>query len=205
MGSTRTLVQIMLYIINPILFKILEIAIYLAPVVPWLWFMFLKYVKKQPGKKEFIPLCSMFIVLFLMGIFGTLYINLAKDAGTPMFFKTAPIIMFACAALTLLAVILEAKKIIRMARNFENLESEYRESGKILLEYSESQACFHVNYKENDGQFHNEPFLNDYRPITFIDEDLLENDETLERLMANISREKFTFNQAARMILFYLS
>ncbi len=198
---------------NPVLFtglKILMIAIYLAPVVPWFWFMFLKYVKKQPGKKEFIPLCVMFISLFLIGILGTLWNNHAENAWMPVFFKAAPIIMFACAALTLLAVILEAKKIIRMAGNFEYRESEYRESeyresGKVLLEYSESQACFHVNYKENDGQLHNEPFLNDYRPITLVDEDLLENDETLQRLMANISQEKFPFDQAARMILFYLS
>ena len=193
---------------NPVLFtglKILVTATYLAPVIVWLWFMFLKYVKKLPGKKEFIPLCFMFIIFLLIGIVGILDNNLAEDAGTPIFFKAAPIIMFACAALTLLAVILEAKKIIRMAGNFEYQESEYRESGKVLLEYSESQACFHVNYKENNGQFHNKPFLNDYRPLTLIDEDLFENDETLERLMANISREKLPFDQAARMILFYLS
>lgn len=74
----------------------------------------------------------------------------------------------------------------------------------ILLEYSDTQYCFHNNYKETTGQFHNELFVNGYRPITIIDEKRLDEDEYLEAIMDYICDNKHSFEEAARQILFYL-
>lgn len=77
---------------------------------------------------------------------------------------------------------------------------------KYLLEYSESQGCFHYNYKETTGQFHNELFVNGYRPITIIDEETLNegDDAILYSIMDRAMREKYPYEKAAGEILFFL-
>ena len=75
---------------------------------------------------------------------------------------------------------------------------------KYLLEYSEKQHAFHLNYKETTGQWHNELFVNDYRPITIVDEETIDNDKTLEGIMNYLCNKNSTYENVASEILFLL-
>ena len=74
---------------------------------------------------------------------------------------------------------------------------------KILLEYSEKQNCFHYNYLESNGSFHNRLFYNGYNPICIID-DKTEADKGLSKLMDGIVKAKSSYETAAGAILLYL-
>jgi len=74
----------------------------------------------------------------------------------------------------------------------------------FLLEYSEKQHCFHYNYyNSHRGRLQSKMFVNDYRPITIVSEDIATENWFLT-IQAQCMRLDSSFEEASETILLAL-
>ena len=74
----------------------------------------------------------------------------------------------------------------------------------FLLEYSEKQHCFHYNYfNSRRGGLQSELFINDYRPITIVPEDIATESWFLT-IQSHCMKVNSSFEYASETILLAL-